>query len=208
DDRRRAAALSFVDDYLEGHIAKSRNHDNVEAAKLFRRSWETAPDFLWAREWEGVARFDAGDTTAVEILRDVVAKDSTLVAAWGRLGSHYLETRNLDDAERVFDQLRRLDPDDNMPWTGLAEVYRLRGDAQKGYEYARHSLEIWTASPNHLQLFAVLAASIGRFDEAQRALESSLQLQPTGPVADMGRELLRQIRAAASSRGAPGANGP
>ena len=96
----------------------------------------------------------------------------------------------------AFERLRTLDPDDSMGWMGLAQLRRVAGDYAGAYELATEAVKRWDTNPAHLAAYGSLAAAVGQFDNAERAFDRILQLEPDGPGAESARRAIEQIREA------------
>jgi tetratricopeptide (TPR) repeat protein len=186
----------FLDDYCEGHIVQSRDHDYTLAAELFRRAAEEAPfDFFWAREWWGGALYDNGDSLGIEILREVAAKNPYAHVALLRIADAAIRRRDLTEAERYFTKARDINPHDSIPWIGLADVARMKGDYEKARDLAGEALRRWTASASHLTLYGNLSAQFGDYTMAETCFLHALRLEPDFEPAQRSLERLRAILA-------------
>jgi len=194
-DRIGTDDFGFIDLYMSAHITKARQQDHLGAAELFRQSMEAAPEFFWAREWWAVARLDGGDSTAVPVLDEVVRQQPYSIVALGRLADERLRSGDLESAEELFTRLREMDPDDSIGWMGMAEIYRMKGETEKAYEMALESMKRWDTNPRHLWLFGTIAAATDRLDDAERAFDRILRLEPEGPNAEVVRGAVEQVRA-------------
>ncbi len=187
--------LEFLDPYSAAHYTLSKNADHEGAAEGFRKSMEIAgEDFPWARDWWAVARFDGGDTTAVSVLRERVAMDSTNVAVLTRLASHALRTDQFDDALALFERVTRLDPDDSFGWIGRAELMRLTGDPQSAYQFAKQSVLRWDGEPNALLLLGNLAAQFHDWGLAEWCFARGNAISPEHEGHRAGVEYVRRVR--------------
>lgn len=188
----------WVDAYSEGHIAKSRDRDAARAIPLFREAVDKAPvDFLWAKEWLGVTCYDAGDTTAALPLLLEVARDSCATIALGRLAEWAVRHERGDEAEAIFRKILAVDPDDNLPWIGLAEAARSRHDLDTAYRYSTEAMRRWDTNPVHLMLHGTLALAAGDLGLAEASFRRSLSTgadEDTAGRARQGLELLDLIR--------------
>ena len=193
--RVQPADFEWIDLYSDGHLAKSKARDNAAAVELFRGAAEKAPPVtLWPREWWGVSVYDAGDTTqGLAILRDVAARDRYATVARGRLAEHAMTQRDFATAKRLFEEMRAVDPHDNVPWVGLAEIARTEGDLDTAFAYAREGVRLWEISPRHLLLLGVIATQKDEFDIATRAFQRALALEPNGEMAEFARQGLSVV---------------
>ncbi len=186
--------FQFLDDYCEGHIVQSRDHNYEGAAELFHRALEEAPfDFFWAREWWGGALYDNGDPQGLEILREVAAQNPYAHVALLRIADAAIRRRDFAEAERYFTKARDINPHDSIPWIGLADVARLQGDYEKARDLAAEALRRWTASPSHLTLFGNLSAHFGDYTTAESCFLHALRLEPSFAPAQRSLERLRAV---------------
>jgi tetratricopeptide (TPR) repeat protein len=187
--------FEFLDEYGDGHKVQSRDRDYAQAAVHFRRSMEIAGDaFPWGKEWLGAALYDLEDPQGLEILREVAASDPYSVVAHTRLADHALRTGDLSEAKRRFEAVRDFDPDDSVPWMGLAEVSRRQGDVENAFEYARESVLRWEGNPDGYALLGNLAILLRQIELAERCYRRALALRPGHEPAQRGLGLLADIR--------------
>ncbi|MFN8177727.1 MAG: tetratricopeptide repeat protein [bacterium] len=189
--------VEWIDAYSEAHLMKGKVRDDRRAAEMFHHCMEISPrEFRWPREWWAVTLYDVGDTTAsVPLLREIVGEDPYAEVACGRLADHDMRTRNVEEARRLFEAMRQVDPDDNLPWAGLAEIYRVSGDWDEAYRYAKEAVRLWDTNPLHLFLLGSLAAYHGEYDLATWSFQRALQTGPDRQTADDARAGLRIVDA-------------
>jgi tetratricopeptide (TPR) repeat protein len=195
--RLRVDGTEWIDLYSDAHLAKSKERDNPKAVELFRRCMEQSPpQFLWPKEWWAVCRYDEGDTSAVLALQEVVRDDRYATIARGRLADHATRTGDLAAGEEYFREILDVDPDDNLPWIGLAEIARARGDLDEAYRLTTRAVALWNTHPAQLMLHDSLALRAGDLDIAaisfqQAATTSAPDLEAR---ARRGLELVEAVR--------------
>jgi len=186
--------FEFIDLYMEAHITKARHHDQLGAAGMFQESMELAPGFPWAREWWAVSRYDGGDSTAVSVLEEVVRGDRYAIGALGRLAEQRIRAEDLDGARELFTRLQEVDPDDSLGWIGMSDVLRRQDDWEGAYEMALEAMKRWDTNPQHLWLYGAVAAKVGRLQDAERAFDRILRLDPDAETAETVGRALEQVR--------------
>lgn len=171
--------LTFVNEYCDGLLANGAGRGKERAIEHFRKSDETAPAaFLWAREWWASERVDMGDPAAFPVLRELASRDEHLLMAQLRIAQNDLSNREYASAEARYRAVAELDPDDSLPWIGLADTFRLRGDPESALPFAEKAIQRWNVDPAHLVLYGNLSAQLGRFDPAEWAYRRALLVDP------------------------------
>ena len=127
-----------------------------------------------ARAWYrlGVTRSQLGDLDrAVAALERAGTIDAEYPPiAWQR-GFWRLETGDLEGAERDFRIAARLEPNGFAGSTGLARVALQRGEGEAAAELLKGLLARASREPYYHQLLGKAYLSLGRTEEAQRALK-------------------------------------
>jgi len=155
------------------------------------------PEFRWAREWLAVSRYDAADSSSVQDLRDIVAADPYATIARERLSDYCMSTRDIPGAEKLFKEILAVDPDDNLPWIGLAEVARIHHQLDEAFRLTTEAVKRWDVNPVHLVLHGTLATQAGDLRLAEASFRRALAAGADGETADRARKglaLLEQIR--------------
>jgi tetratricopeptide (TPR) repeat protein len=211
DTRLDVDDFEFVEAYMEGHIVQSRNQDFLQAAKDFRRSWELSDrEFPWAKEWLGVALYDAGDPEGLDILREVVREDSLSLVALTRIADHALQVGRFERAAELFDRIIAIDPDDAVPWMGRAEATRKMGDMRGAFRFALEGVRRWDVNPSYLLQLGSLAAALGDLDRAGQCYRRAAAIDPDDPDVRRALDILRALRERAETPGTapPRPDGP
>lgn len=125
------------------------------------------------------------------------------VMAFNNLGNLYVRRERYDDAEAAYRQGLELYPHPRL-YSGLGRVSierarRAGSDAEAGRQLLV-ALDVLTRAVagdaqdyrSHNLLGQVLF-NLGKRDEAKRHFETSLALNPSGPIADVARKYLQQI---------------
>ncbi len=196
--RLPADDVRWLELYGEAHLAKSKERDNAKAVELFRQCAEIAPpQFTWAKEWLAVCMYDGGDPASLPLLQEAADADPHATIARGRLADRAMQVRDLEAAERLFHEILAVDPDDNLPWIGLAELTRTRGDLDGAYRLTREAIARWNVNPIHLVLYGSLASAAGDLDVADAAFARALAAGASGETeerANRGLELVKALR--------------
>jgi tetratricopeptide (TPR) repeat protein len=200
-DRLDVSDFEFLDLYGNAHLVQSRHAEFAAAAEDFRKSWELSEGkFPWAREWQAVALYDAGDSTALPLLREVAAEDPYAMVVLARLGDHALRSGDFDEAVRVFDAMLAINPDDQIGWFGRGEAALQKGDYETAFECYRESVLRWSGNATHFSRLGKLALHFGDLDLAEGCLAEALRLDPEHAGARRGVELLKDVRSGDRSR--------
>lgn len=83
-------------------------------------------------------RFD----DAEKFLKAVVAKDATHFEAWITLGALYQKLKRLDEADDIFQKLRRIEPKDSRLYFNLAYLEVARQRYPRALEYVSEYLRL------------------------------------------------------------------
>lgn len=139
----------------------------------------------------GIARLEKGDERGAEAAFLAVPSYSSRYAeARVELADLALRARDVDLAERRFNEARKADVRSFGAAVGLAQVAEIRKDLDRAWAYWRESLDIRPESvPARFKLADVLS-KLGRFEEASAACRKVLELQPGHADA---QELLRRV---------------
>jgi arabinofuranosyltransferase len=188
--------FGFIEEFIQGHVEKGRNHDDEAALAHFRKSVELGPrEFHAAREWCAVTLWDLRRPEAASELEQVVADDPYSVAGMGRLALNRLEQGNMDEALELAERLTAIDPTDNTGWGVMGEVLRRRGQYEEAMKAIGRAVAI--ASTNTPQLLSLgnVAVHLDQLDLARRAMERALRISPDGAMGDAARQGLAAIAA-------------
>lgn len=120
---------------------------------------------------------------AVAFYREAVAAEpkNTLMAF--KLALALDRTGNTDEERTLLEQAIKIDPDFALAQNQIGYLDSRSGDSASAEEHFRRALR---AAPGYTQAWVSLAATLGmesRFPEAQQALASALQLDPTNAEA-------------------------
>lgn len=146
---------------------------------------------------------DAGDPLAqsIALLQDELDRVPTKDASWAELGLLFLQqARTTGDptlyarADAAFDRSLTLRPDDNdLALTGQASLAATRHEFAAALELTDRSLAVNPASPTTYAVRVDALVELGRYDQAQQALDQMLDLRP-GPDAYSRASYLFELR--------------
>jgi Tfp pilus assembly protein PilF len=114
-------------------------------------------------------------------------------------GRQFLDSGNLDDAQRAFIEALLLAPLDPSAHTGLAEVYDRQGRPNDGVREYRAALASRDDLPTRVALAQLLARQ-DRLAEARAELQTVLSREPGNSQA---QQLLEEISSRSTSGGSP-----
>jgi tetratricopeptide (TPR) repeat protein len=83
-----------------------------------------------------------------------------------------------EDAERAFRKELELDADSALAHTGLGRVTLQNGEYAGAVEELLVAISLWQSQPNAHFLLGTALAKLGRYQDAIRAFERSLDLAP------------------------------
>jgi arylsulfatase A-like enzyme/tetratricopeptide (TPR) repeat protein len=134
---------------------------------------------------------------AAAVLEETARKNPRFAQPWLSLAAIYVAEKRLDDAERAYDSVLEVSPDQTEALRGLGDLALIRDD-QDGAErrYAR-ILEIDPADPGALSKLGVVRVRQGRADEAIALLNKAVDREPRNA------ETLLYLAGALTSSGRP-----
>lgn len=127
----------------------------------------------------GLLRRGRGDAKgAVEALQQVPAYSALYAEARVELGDLALEARDVDLAERRFQEARKADATSFGASVGLAQVAEAKRDLERSLAYWQESLVLRPDSAPARFKLADTLAKLGRAEEARKACQELLQRHP------------------------------
>ena len=120
---------------------------------------------------------------AEEIYRSVLKRDPDHVEAARLLARIAFDNKRLKDAEVFLRHAASIAPDYARLWVDLTNVYRELDDQDSAMDCATKVLELAPAMAESHMLHASALAMTGRHDDAIRACETALQINPNKPGA-------------------------
>ncbi len=187
---RQAAHLAAHETQILAEAARDRPDEPLTAEDLARAqgAWRDAAARLrsldvgvtpQARLLLGTIELAAGRPgVALEHLLAAEASAADQPVLQLRLGQAYLRMRRDEDAARAFRRVLDLDPDSASGHEGLAAALSRQGQAEAAVTHALRAVELLHTMPSaHLRL-GITLYQLGLYDEAIRALETTLKLAP------------------------------
>lgn len=113
---------------------------------------------------------------AVEAFSELVAFCPELPGAYGNRGLAFLNLGMVDEARKDFEFVMRLDPEDAMARSMLAELARHYGSPEETLSHVATALELDPNEPQALFVRGWLFAKAGQYDEAAEDLSRHLEL--------------------------------
>ncbi len=122
---------------------------------------------------------EQGDAdTALEMLRNVVARQPTNVAALELMAEAAQKGRHWQEAEFALKSALGLQPDNIGMNLRLGEVYLEKGDASAARDVFRQLTRDFPRSDRAWAALGLLDAGLGNFDQAEEALARALEENP------------------------------
>lgn len=129
-----------------------------------------ADDFLAQAE----SARDSGDLPrAVDLYRQAISANPTLVKAYVYLGSVYFQTRNLDTAINTLTRASELDPKDAEAWRFLGYCYERRWDVKQESGDLQRAMEAFQKSNDLDPTNELLRMDLQRVQDKAKALVSA-----------------------------------
>lgn len=113
---------------------------------------------------------------AVDAFSELVTLSPDMTGAYGNRGLAYLNLGLDAKAREDFETVVRLDPDDPMGYSMLAEVSRFRGDPKVTLAHTVEALQLCPDEPQALFIRGWLFAKAGQWAEAEEDLAHFVQL--------------------------------
>jgi len=194
-DRPREANKAFDWNSLPGRAADAAEHarrrDYDGALERFQAC--LAKDSLYAPALEGVAEIHYRRmeyAKALSCVRIVLANDTYDPAANFLYGVIHRQLGNLYDAMDGFGNASRSPEYRSAANTALAEIAFLRGEWEKGVSYAERALDYNRYNVRALRGRALAFRKLGQTENAKRAQEDLLRVDPLSHFARMEQYLL------------------
>jgi len=124
------------------------------------------------------------------LLAKAMALDPNLTAAHNWSGWTNIYLGNSDAAIEQFSislRLNPLDPRLFLPQTGMAYAHFFAGRYEESLSWANRAMQAQPNFPGGPRMLMANLAMVGRVDEARRARDTCLKLEPTLCVANIGR---------------------
>ena len=113
------------------------------SAGYFQDALAQTPDHVRANFGAAMLAYDQQRfDDAEKYLKAVVAKDATHFEAWITLGALYQKLKRLDEAEAIFQKLRKIEPKDSRLYFNLAYLEVARQRYPKALEYTAEYLRL------------------------------------------------------------------
>ena len=138
---------------------------------------------------------EQGDAeTALELLRSVISRQPSNVAALELMAEAAQHGRHWQEAEFALKSALSLQPDNIGLNLRLGEVYLDKGDASAARDVFRRLTQQFPRSDRAWAALGLLDANLGNFDQAETALSQALQENPLLPEVQLayGEVLLRR----------------
>lgn len=115
---------------------------------------------------------------AAFLLRQAIACDRSLFAAYANLGNVYRDEGKREQAAKVYRKALQLDPKAALTWSNLGSVYHEMGRREEAEQCCRKALAIDPGQVNALINLGVILRAAGRLDEAEATQRRALELRP------------------------------
>lgn len=108
-------------------------------------------------------------------------QDFTLLEANKLLGECYFEVKNLDEAFKVFNLLRKNNPNDPYPYIQLGKIEKERDSIEKAAQYYNKALTLDPDNIDILKNLGVLLFDSTKYPEALNTLQNALDKNQDDP---------------------------
>ena len=172
-----AATLTLVVCFSAITLSDSKRWSSGEAQ--WEVTLENSPSSMRGLHNLAAARLDAGKIETAEKLYTKLRDEYPGYAGgYMGLGRIYLEKGRFDDAEVNFVEATQLDLNNDTPWINLVQVYIVQKKWPEAETTARKGLEVFSTSPLLWNNLGVALASQGKLDDAIKAFDRALELNP------------------------------
>jgi arylsulfatase A-like enzyme/Tfp pilus assembly protein PilF len=169
DTRARLAALGYVGTFVATSMTdRSKLADPKDKIGLFNLVMTARERLHGDHDSEG----------GLKVLREVIAKDPSVIDAWVMMGNEYSRRREFTHAVDAYQRALAIKPDYDIAVFNLGNVYRTMGrdeDAVAGY---RRLLALDPVNAQAHQELAQVLVDHSRLEEAQQELNRALELAP------------------------------
>lgn len=163
-----------------------------EAIPFIRRAIASGPQpKYWSNLGNALAatnRFEEAE----HAFRQAIELDANFGDAWFNLGRLLLHCGRVPEAAGVLEQVVRLDPSDDQAWMQLGHTYQKFGQFAEATDAYCKAFESNPRNPEIAALTADALERENRLDEARRAAEAALTLQPGHGVASLVMAVLER----------------
>lgn len=132
-----------------------------------------------------------------KLLRDVLAREPKNVNAWINLGNMMMDTSRFSEAVEAYQKALDIDPKNVDVRVDMGTCYRRVGKPDVAVKEYRKALEF---NPRHLfalkNMGIVYAYDLRDTDQAVKAFEKALEIEPNAPDADRLKQEIQKLRAA------------
>ncbi len=145
------------------------------AINHYRNAIEVTPNPQFYNRLAIALRRDNQETEAVEAFKSAVELDPEYAVAYAGLGGTYVSLQQYDDAIEVYQKALELEPNMQQARVGLAAAYTAQGNEAINRGRPRDAVALLenavNVNPRHSQAHLLLAISLNRLGEYQRAEE-------------------------------------
>jgi Flp pilus assembly protein TadD len=150
-----------------------------EAIASFQEALRLQPGDAASSNGLGMALASSGRLEeATRRFEEAVRADPLLAEAHNNLGTSLATRGDLDGAVRHFEEAARLRPDDAGARKNLGTAALSRGDVAGAERHLREAVRLAPDDPQAHDLLGVALGRMGRLDEAIRAFERALAIDP------------------------------
>jgi len=209
EEREKLRALGYIDFYEEGDIKKTRlpdpkdkinifnliqTADNLmgegkpdEAREILHRLLPSEPDnpgihYLLAQLHFGNAKYEEAIRELIEVLR-VNSRNTTALL---QLGLCYLNINKPTEAEREFEKIFQITPQDVDSLSIISTAYKDKGNLPKSLEYIERAVVLDKDNTKWRLQYAETLDLMGEDEKALGEFESIIETDPTNAQAYLG----------------------
>ncbi|UKI41666.1 MAG: tetratricopeptide repeat protein [Candidatus Melainabacteria bacterium] len=119
--------------------------------------------------------------SAIEVLEKAIALNIVDAQIYKNLGKLYIMSNKLDDAILLLNKLVEIEPDNKEGLMSLAQIYQIKDDFQKAYEFLKIASNYYFDVKNS-STYAYCAMQAGDYDEAINIYNILMKSDNKNPV--------------------------
>ncbi len=160
----------------------------MEAIKEFNKHLDIAPTFSEMLSIIKIKKFSKEDIslwkTLIPLIKDYLKQHPTFPDTYNTLGTLYLKMNQTKEAEKVFHEAIRLNPEYVQARINLCKTLKNLGKFQEALRHGEYLLSKKVSYPDVYYTMGEIYFSLSRYDESLHEAKKALELRPQYPHAD------------------------
>jgi tetratricopeptide (TPR) repeat protein len=160
----------------------------TEAIKEFNKHLDITPTFSEMLSFIKIKEFSQEDAslweTFIPLVKDYLKQHPTYPDPYNTLGTLYLKLNRTKEAEKVFHEAIRLNPEYVQARINLCKTLKNLGKFQEALRHGEYLLSKKVSYPDVYYTMGEIYFSLSRYDESLHEAKKALELRPQYPHAD------------------------